>query len=151
MDMAALRSAHNQFSDEPVPEPKVEVEELELNAMAPYAEDPLARRGLTPGQQAEGLEQMEALIANPPGVTYLLDEEGEAPQIVESSGHEELVAGDPMLRRLRALAGAGNPFVFVVVDTEANETHFTYLGFYPQDLTAALREMAELAEAIPGE
>lgn len=76
---------------------------------------------------------------------YALDEEGEAPQL-DPAGHQ-VRANDPTHRRLRAIAGAGNGYIFAIVPgpeahARGEQVSLAYSGFYPDAVPVALRELA---------
>jgi hypothetical protein len=53
---------------------------------------------------------------------------------------------DPTHRRLAAIAGAGNSYLFVVVE-QSGGTAIEYRGFYQEDLPAVFRELASITDA----
>lgn len=74
-----------------------------------------------------------------------LDEEGEAPQL---STEQIRPSNDPTHRRLRAMAGAGNAYLFIVIPgDETEQTTFDYAGLYPDAIPSALRQLAALVDA----
>lgn len=72
--------------------------------------------------------------------TLALDEEGEAPQLQSFRKGK-----DPTHRRLQAIAGAGAAYIFAAMP-EGADMSIDFSGFYPQDLPAALREIASIIE-----
>lgn len=72
---------------------------------------------------------------------FALDEEAEAPQL----DHADFVVPrtDPTHRRLRAIAGAGVPYVFVTIGKQVG---VDFQGVLPENVPALLRELADVIE-----
>lgn len=75
-----------------------------------------------------------------------LDEEGEAPQLAVNALSEVHADVDPKHRRLRALAGPGNPYIFIVASDEGTKIDFSGMDF--DELPMVL---AELIDVVVGE
>ncbi len=77
-----------------------------------------------------------------------LEEDGEAPRILDYTP-QELDLGDPddafEARRLRAVAGPDQPYIWIVPTPET--TRITFSGFPAEEAPAVLREVAKLIQA----
>lgn len=54
---------------------------------------------------------------------------------------------DPTHRRLRAIAGHGNAYIFLTIPKdEDGDGQVVFAGIYPEDVTNALREVADVID-----
>lgn len=70
-----------------------------------------------------------------------LDEETEAPQLDASPQPRVVPENDPTHRRLAAIAGAGNVYVFLVV-TPDDQVSLEFRGVTVENLPELLRQVA---------
>jgi len=78
---------------------------------------------------------------NVPILTQPLEETADPAPIAASV--EQAASNDPVHRRLRAIAGADNGYLFFVIPKEpGGQVVLEFSGFYPEDVPAALRELA---------
>lgn len=73
---------------------------------------------------------------------YLLDEEAEAPRL--EAGDFVVPRTDPTHRRLRAIAGADVPYLFITIGEQVG---VDFQGVHPENIAELLRSLADVFES----